>query len=137
MINFSKLPWLKITGWAVLLHVILIVLSIIEVFIYSLVNSGHEHSFYEEHAKFSGPYISIFFGFILFYFVVRFLSKKIIDKKWGIALSLPIIYTIMDFLMVHFAGVDWSEHFMIFMVSFLVKMTGAFLGAYAIKEKIN
>jgi hypothetical protein len=38
-----KLPWLKILGWAILIHVILIVLSILEVVVYStIINTGHE-----------------------------------------------------------------------------------------------
>ncbi len=135
MNSLSKLPWLKIIGWAILIHIILIVISILEVFIYSQINSGHEHSFYEEHAKISGPYISIIFGFILFFFVARLLAKSRQDKKFIIALLLPFIYTILDFLMLHFSGVDWAEHFWIFTISFLFKTLGAVLGAFSTNKK--
>lgn len=127
--------WLKITVWALAIHIILIILTIIEVFIYSIINPNHEDSFYRDHVEVSGPYISIFFGFILFYFVTRLLSKKFIRNKILIALSLPIIYTIMDFLMVHFSGVYWQEHFIIFIISFIVKTLGSLLGVFKLGEQ--
>lgn len=129
--------WLKLTFWALIIHVILIALSILEVFMYSLIKPNQENSFYTEHAELSGPYISIFFGFILFYFITRFLSKRFTKNKIVIALSLPFIYTIMDFVMVHYSGVNWKEHFVIFFVSFAIKTLGSLLGAfYGIKKKI-
>lgn len=122
--------WLTSTVWALIIHVILIVLSILEVFIYSLINPNHEDSFYREHAELTGPYISIFFGFFLFYFAAKYLSGKFNRNKLFIALSLPIIYTIMDFLMVHYSGVNWKEHITIFIISAIVKTLGSILGAF-------
>ena len=131
----SKTPWWKIIGWAILIHVILIALSILEVFIYAQIHPGHEHSFYEDHAKVSGPYISIIFGFILFFFITRYFTKTRLDIKYLIAILLPVVYTIKDFLIVHFSGVDWGEHFWIFTISFLIKTLGAFLGAFSLSKK--
>jgi len=122
--------WLKIIGWAILIHIILIAISVLEVFIFSLFKPDQENSFYTEHAELPGPYISIFFGFILFYLVARSLSKKITENKLFIALALPIIYTIMDFLMVNFSGVNWGEHILIFAISAIVKVSASFLGVY-------
>lgn len=122
--------WLTITVWALVIHIILIALSILEVFIYSLSNPNHDDNFYTEHAELTGPYISIFFGFILFYLVARFLSIKFDSRKIIIALALPIIYTIMDFLMVHYSGVNWNEHITIFIISALVKSLGSILGTF-------
>lgn len=122
--------WLRITVWALVIHIILIVLSILEVFIYSLINPNHESSFYKEHAELTGPYISIFFGFIIFYLVARLISKNFTKNKIVIALGLPIIYTIMDFIMVHYSGVNWKEHIIVFIISALVKISGSVLGTF-------
>jgi len=130
MSKISYKTWLKITVWALVIHIMLIVLSILEVFIYSLINPNHEDSFYTNHAELTGPYISIFFGFIIFYFVASYLSRTLTIKKIIIALSLPIIYTIMDFLMVHYSGVIWKDHITIFIISFLVKTLGSVLGTF-------
>jgi len=124
---------------ALAIHIILIILSVIEVFIYSKVNPNLENSFYRDHAEVSGPYISMFFGIIIFYFVARLLSKKLTKNKITIALALPIIYTIMDFLMVHYSGVIWEDHIAVFVLSFLVKTIGSLLGVFfrGEKRKIN
>lgn len=122
--------WLKIFVWAILIHITLIVLSVLEVFIYSLFKPNQEDSFYTEHAELTGPYISIFFGFFIFYFVARYLSKDFTRNKIVFALSLPIIYTIIDFLIVHYSGVDWNNHMIIFTISFFVKVLASFLGVF-------
>ncbi len=130
----SKFPWLRIILWAVLIHVILISISIFEVFLYSLLNPGLDNSLYEEHAKFSAPYVSIIFGLFIFILVLRHLGKKRIQQRFKIALVLPIIYTIKDFAIVHMSGVNWDEHLIIFLISFLVKMAGAFIGAFTLNK---
>lgn len=121
---------LKIFFWSIVIHIILIVLSVLEVFIFSLFKPGQDDSFYAEHATLTGPYISIFFGFFIFYFVARFLSRNIDQKKIVIALALPVIYTILDFLMVHFSGVNWDDQLLIFTISFLVKVLASILGVF-------
>ncbi|MBK8706797.1 MAG: hypothetical protein IPN33_26610 [Saprospiraceae bacterium] len=68
---------LKLIGLAMLVMITLIVISILEVAVYSyLVNPGHEISVYEAHAEFSAPYVSGIFGFILFFLVARHWKKK-------------------------------------------------------------
>jgi len=131
--EISFKTWLKIFLWAIIIHIILIVLSVLEVFIYSLFNPNLENSFYTEHAELTGPYISIFFGFFIFYFVARSLSKNLVRNKIVIAFSLPIIYTIMDFLMVHYSGVNWDDHMVVFAISFFVKVLASFLGVFSKK----
>lgn len=131
MANITYKTWIKITIWALVIHIVLIAISILEVFIYSLFKPNQEENFYTEHAQLTGPYISIIFGFIIFYFVAKYLSKKITrKKKIIIALFLPIIYTILDFIMVQYSGVNWNQHLLIFSISALAKLTGSFLGAF-------
>ena len=61
----NRALWLKLIGWAILSHIILIAISFIEVFIYSIiVNPGQEESVYNEHAAQSAPYVAIIFGFL-------------------------------------------------------------------------
>lgn len=132
--SIRKLPWLKIVGWALLIHIILIAISFLEVFIYSLFKPGQEESFYQEHAQLTAPYVSLIFGFFLFFFVLRMFARKRFDQRIAIALGLPIVYTITDFIIVQWAGVNWSEHLLIFMVSAFFKLLGALLGAWSVKR---
>ena len=130
MKQLTKKTWLKIILWAIVVHIILIVISVGEVFVYSLLNPGLAREAYSEHATLSGPYISMIFGFILFFLITRSLCKNLSNGRFVIALAFPIVYTIMDFLLVHFSGVNWEEHITVFLLSFGVKTLGALLGAF-------
>lgn len=124
-----KIPWLKIIGWAFLIHVILIASSFIEVFIYAtLVNSGQEQADYEAHATKSAPYIAIILGFIILFFIARFLVKKYQGQGIRIGILLALAYVILDVILLLSASVDWSAHYISFGVSFSTKILAGYLG---------
>jgi len=128
----AKLPWLKLIGWSVLIHIFLVALSFVEVYLYSiLINPGQDQSIYELHAQQSAPYISILFGIPFFYFVSRKLAKKAsIPVQW-IGVSLPIVYMILDAMILLAFQIDWSEHGLVFFISFVTKLGASYLGAKA------
>ena len=69
----KKYVVLKLIGLAILAMITLVIISILEVTLYSyVVNPGQDVSVYEEHAKFSAPFISGIFGFIIFFLVSHF-----------------------------------------------------------------
>lgn len=130
-----KLPWFRILGWAVLIHIILIVLSILEVVAYStIINPGHEQSIYEQHAQTTAPYISIIFGIILFFFISRLLVKKRYDKRQVIALALPITYIIIDIIIMLLSNTDWGQQYLAFIVSFVTKILASYIGATSVRK---
>lgn len=127
--SFNRSILLKTILWAVLSHVILVALSFLEVFIYSIVvNPGQEESVYTAHASVSAPYVSIFGGVFLFYFVARSLARRNRDQIRFIWISLPTFYVIFDLLILIPYGVDWGEHLTVFLISFGTKFLFAFLG---------
>lgn len=130
----TKLPWLRMTGWALLIHVILIVISILEVFIYSLIRPSESESFYEKHAELTAPYVSLIFGFFIFFFVLRMFARNRFGQRFNITLAIVAIYTITDFVIVQWAGVNWKEHLLIFTLSAVFKAFGGLLGAWSIKR---
>jgi len=68
----KKYVILKLIGLAMLTMITLVIISFLEVAVYSyLINPGHEQSVYEAHANNSAPYISGIFGFIVFFLVAR------------------------------------------------------------------
>jgi len=130
-----KIPWLKIIGWALLLHIILIALSILEVVIFStIIEPGQEPIYYEQHAQIAAPYISIIFGIVLFFFISRLLVKKRYNKRKLIGLLLPAIYIIMDLLFLLLSDTDWGQQFFTFMISFITKTLASYIGATTIKK---
>lgn len=93
----QKYFWLKLIGTAVLLHVALILLSIIEVAVYSLViEPGHNEAFYMSHANSSGPWVSGIFGALFMFLLVRWFLKRFSKQQLAYAIGLPVIYHAID-----------------------------------------
>lgn len=137
MINKTKMPWLKIILWgAIGIHLILILLSILEVAIYSLViNPGKEESFYTEHAETTAPYVSIIFGVIIFYFVAKSIAKNNLQIWKKIGIWLALVYILTDFGILYFSSTNWSEMYLVLILSALTKLLSSYLGAMSAKKE--
>ncbi|NER14628.1 hypothetical protein GWK08_14325 [Leptobacterium flavescens] len=134
----NKIPWLKITGWAILIHALLIVTSILEVFIFStLIKPNRDEVFYEQHAKVTAPYIAIIAGFVLIFLVARSLTRKLEKNKVLTGLLLALTYILIDVVLLFMASVNWSEHYGVFIISFLTKLLAAYLGASTNLSKVS
>lgn len=122
--------WLRITGWVLLIHTLLIALSFLEVFIYSvLFNPDQEPYVYEAHAKASAPFVSINFGLLVFLVIARCVAAKNSQKFRQIAFGLPSLYILFDLLMLLPYDVNWQQYGWVFLLSFGSKMAGSFYGA--------
>jgi hypothetical protein len=122
-----KLYGLKLLGLAVLTMITLVIISFLEVAVYSyLINPGHEQSAYEEHANSSAPYISGIFGFIIFFLVARYWKRKGYPNAFKMAILFPLIYVLLDILIITAAGVKWAD----FILTFAIANTAKFLGSY-------
>ena len=120
---------LKLIGLAILTMIILVIISFIEVAVYSyLINPGQEQSVYEAHANLSAPYISGIFGFIVFFLVARYWKKKEYPNVFKLAILYPLIYVLLDIIIITLAGVKWSDFFLIFAIANTAKFLGSFLG---------
>jgi len=126
----EKYTVLKLIGLAILTMATLILLSFIEVAIYSyFINPGHEVGIYESHAQDSAPYISGIFGFIIFFLVARYWTKKDYPNVFKLILLFPVIYILLDILILVIAGFrDISSYILIFLLSNGAKFLGSFLG---------
>ena len=125
----KKYTILKLIGLAILTMITLVIISFIEVAVYSyLINPGQEQSVYEAHANFSAPYISGIFGFIVFFLVARYWKKKEYPNVLKLAILYPLIYVLLDIIIITAAGVKWSDFFLIFAIANTAKFLGSFLG---------
>ena len=121
---------LKLIGLAVLTMITLVVISVLEVTLYSyVINPGHKVSFYEKHAEFSAPYISGIFGFIVFFLIARHWKKKGYNNVFKLIILFPFIYVMLDLVIILSAGtVKWSSFIFIFLLANGAKFIGSYLG---------
>ena len=120
---------LKLIGLAVLTMVTLVIISILEVTVYSyLINPGHESHVYDAHAESSAPYISGIFGFLIFFLVARYWKKKEYPNSLKLVLLFPLVYVLLDIILITVAGVKWSDFILIFALANAAKFLGSYSG---------
>jgi hypothetical protein len=120
---------LKLIGLAILTMVTLVVISFIEVAVYSyLINPEQTESVYEAHAELSAPYVSGIFGFVVFFFVARYWRKKGYDNSLKLAILFPVTYIGLDIILLTAFGVKWSDFIVIFLLANGAKFLGSYLG---------
>lgn len=120
---------LKLIGLAILTMITLVIISFLEVAVYSyLINPGQEESVYEAHANASAPYISGIFGFIVFFLVTRYWKKKGNHNVFKLAILYPLIYVLLDIIIITAAGVKWSDFILISAIANTAKFLGSYLG---------
>jgi hypothetical protein len=124
----------KLIGLSVLTMVVLVLISFLEVAVYSyLINPGQDQGVYEAHANASAPYISGIFGFIIFYFVARYWKKRRLPQLLKLVILFPLVYMILDVILITAAQADWSEFLIIFALANGAKTAGSLLG-YALTK---
>ena len=121
---------LKLIGLAVLTMITLVIISILEVTLYSyVVNPGQAVSVYEAHAEFSAPFISGIFGFIVFFLITRYWKKKEYQDLFKLVILFPLTYVLLDIVVLLLAGTDrWSSFILIFILANGAKFLGSYLG---------
>jgi hypothetical protein len=120
---------LKLIVLAMMTMITLVMISFLEVEVYSyLINPGHEQSVYEAHANTSAPYISGIFGFIVFFLIARYWKKKEYPNVFKLAILFPLIYVLLDIIIITSAGVKWSDFILIFAIANTAKFIGCYLG---------
>lgn len=121
----------KVFGLVLLTQVTLVLISIAEVFVYSLINPGHEQAVYESHAEASAPWISGIFGFILFFLVSLYWTRKQLPNARRLALLFPLVYVVWDLVVLMIFGVpDWLTFLPIFILANAAKLLGSIAGHY-------
>ena len=115
--------------------VALIILSVVEVAIYSyIINPGQATTVYDAHATTSAPWISGILGFIIFFLVVRYWSKKKYTNLLMLALGYVVTYVVVDLIIFFAFSVDWSEYLSIFLLANGAKLLGAMTGYFVYKN---
>ena len=120
---------LKLIGLALLAMIILIIISILEVTLYSyIINPGEAVSVYEAHATVSAPYVSGSCGFILFFLIARHWKKKEFHNVLTLIILFPLTYVVLDLVVILLAGVQWSSFILTYTLANGAKFIGSYLG---------
>lgn len=120
----------KLIGLAILTMITLVIISVLEVTVYSyVIKPGQDVSVYESHAETSAPYISGIFGFIIFFLVARHWRKKGYENVSKLIFLFPLVYVSLDLVIILFAAtVPWSSFIFIFLLANGAKLLGSYLG---------
>lgn len=119
----------KLVGLTLLTMVTLVIISVLEVAVYSyLVNPGQEQAVYEAHANASAPYVSGLFGFVIFFLVTRFWTKRGYPNAFRLAMLFPLVYVLLDVVVLTAASVNWSDFILVFVLANAAKWLGSYLG---------
>lgn len=120
---------LKLVGLAMLTLITLVIISFIEVAVYSyFINPSQEQSEYEAHANLSAPYISGIFGFIVFFLFARYWKKNEYPNALKLAILFPVIYVLLDIIILTAMEVNWADVLPIFIIANIAKFIGSFSG---------
>jgi hypothetical protein len=122
--------YLKMVGLVLLAMIILVSISVIEVAVYSyFINPGQPQKVYEDHAEFSAPFISGIFGFVIFFGIARYWTRKGYPHAFNLAMRFAFLYLFIDVVIILLAGiVRWSDFILIFLLANGAKFTGSYLG---------
>lgn len=126
----KKYVFFKLFGLATLAMMTLVIISILEVVVYSyIVNPGKGEAVYKAHAEFSAPFISGIFGFIVFFLVTRYWKKRNYENLPKLVFLFPLTYVLLDILVLLLEGsVQWSGFILIFIIANGAKFLGSYLG---------
>lgn len=119
----------KLLGLVILTMMVLVLISILEVAVYSyLINPGQPEAVYEAHANASAPYISAIFGFVVFFLVARYWKQKSYEQVAKLVFLFPLTYIVLDSIIITTAGVNWADFIWVFAIANASKCVGSYLG---------
>jgi hypothetical protein len=123
--NTNSIHWGAAVGGAVAGEVAQIIASIIWVAIYSyLINPGQPMDVYHKHAQVSGPWVSVFAGFVIFYLASRYIGRSV-----PTALALFAVFVVLDGVLMVLAKPQLTGQMMaIIALSFASKLLACYLG---------
>ena len=121
---------LRIFGTALLIMAISVLLSVVEVFIYSLFVPNKPSSFYDAHALQSAPWVSGIAGGLLMFAFTRHYIRKKASQHLLYALSLPTVYVLIDISILLAMQADLNGNYHIYIMANLAKYAGALIAYY-------
>lgn len=128
--------WLEIVGTAILIEILLILISIAEVFIWGFTQSGPPtDATAQAHAEAVGPFLSAIFGALLMYAAAWNFCRRDTEHRYLYAIALPTIYLLLDVAILLFYPVDWLHHFPVLLAANAPKFAGSLFATFLAERK--
>jgi hypothetical protein len=123
------LGWVALT--VVALEIALVLSAVGWVAIYSyLINPGHDFPYYQKHAEFASPIVSVAVGIPYFFFACRWVGRKAGTRAVATCLWVWFIIFLIDVLLILLGGP--SAHVLAMLgISHVTKMLAAYIGGKA------
>ena len=124
----DHIPWGWVALTVVLLEIALILSAFAWVAIYSyLIDPGHDPAYYQNHAQFASPIVSVVVGMPYLFFACRWVGRKAGTRAVATCLSVWFILFIIDVLLLSLGGATayiWGMA----AISHVTKMLAAYFG---------
>jgi hypothetical protein len=124
----DHIPWGWVALTAVALEIALVLSAVAWVAIYSyLIDPGHDLPYYQKHAEFASPIVSVVVGIPYLFFAGRWVGRKAGTRAVAACLWVWFILFIIDVLLILLGGATayiWAMA----SISHVTKMLAAYLG---------
>lgn len=127
----DHIPWRWVALTVVGLEIALVLSAFAWVAIYSyLINPGHDLPYYQQHAEFASPLVSIAVGIPYFFFACRWVGRKAGTRAVATSMCVWLILFTIDVLLILVGG---PNAFIVLMValSHVTKMLATYFGGKA------
>ncbi len=127
----DRIPW----GWVALtvvgLEIALVLSAVAWVAIYGyLINPGHDLPYYENHAQFASPIVSVVVGIPYLFFACRWVGRKAGARAVATSLCVWLILFLIDVLLILVGGLNAYVAVMM-AISHATKSLAAYFGGKA------
>lgn len=127
----DHMPWGWIALTVVALEIALILSAVAWVAIYSyLINPGHDLVYYQNHAQFASPIVSVVVGIPYLFFTCRWIGRKAGTHALAMCLWVWFILFVIDMLLTFLGGPNAYNWAMV-AISHATKMPAAYLSGRA------
>ena len=124
----DRIPWGWVILTAVVLEIALALSAVAWVAIYShFIDPGHEFTYYQNHAQFASPIVSIVVGVPYLFFACRWIGRKAGTRAVATALCVWLILFVIDVLLILVGGPNAYIGVMA-TISHVTKMLAAYFG---------
>lgn len=136
--SMKKTRWVWIIPSAIAVMIINVAIHVLYMVVYSyFINPGHDAAYYQAHAQVSAPYSSIVVGMPLMFLACRWIGRKFTSRfVITAALLVWLVYFLIDLTVLIFAG-ELSRLALLFTISFVTKLAGAYFGGLAARKLVE
>jgi hypothetical protein len=124
----DHIPWAWVALTVVGLEIALVLSAVAWVSIYSyLINPGHDLLYYQKHAEFASPIVSVAVGIPYLFFACRWVGRKAGTRAVAASLWVWFILFVIDVLLILLGGATAYIWAMV-AISHVTKMLAAYFG---------